>query len=461
MIPDRLPPHSFECETGIIGCVLLSGKIAIDDCLEQFAGNTEVFYDLRHRVIFDAARTLTLEGHPVDLITMQHALVQSGELERVGGLEYLCRCQDAVPSAANLPYYAQGVMEAFLCREIIRRCTEAVGRVYDGPHNMVEELDRLETDILGIRQFTNQESSLTMMKELMKGAINTIESYHQNQGKVMGIPSGLSDLDTMTCGFHPGEMIVIAARPSMGKTALAMQIAVHATLKANCSAGVFSMEMSSLSLAVRSLCAEARVNIRDIRNGHFITSDFQKLINSAGKLSKSVIAFDDATGLTIETLRAKARRMYQRHNIKLLVIDYIQLMRGTRRNQNREAEIAEISRGIKCLAKELRIPIIALSQLNREIEKTKRKPNLSDLRESGAIEQDADIVGMLYQPLEKSPPSMEEKPVCPTNLLIAKHRNGPTGEVRMMFVKQHTYFEQAAKVDAGDVPDTCRTPYTD
>lgn len=448
---DRLPPHSPESEQGIIGCILLSGKDSIDQCHEKFNGKPEVFYDLRHREIFMAAESLVSAGIPVDLITMQERLKLAGLLDQIGGLEYLSRCQDAVPSAANLEYYTAPVLECFIYREIVRRCTEAVTRIYEGPDNMGQELDRLETEILGIRQFSKKDNGMKMMKELVREALGVIEGYHQAQGKLIGLSTGLSGLNRITCGLQDGEMIIIAARPSLGKTSLAMQIAEHVAISEGHSVGVFSLEMSGLSLVLRAICSRAMLSLRRVKDGMLLEEDFPKITTATVPLSKAVIAIDDTTSLTIETLRAKARRMAQRHNIRLLVIDYIQLMQASRRSNNREGAIAEISRGVKCLAKELRIPVIALSQLNRDIEKTpNRKPTLSDLRESGALEQDADIVAMLYRlPLPKDAVEPEK---IPTNLLIAKHRNGPTGEVKLMFHKSHTRFYDEARVDAQDIP---------
>jgi len=266
-------------------------------------------------------------------------------------------------------------------------------------------------------------------------------------------------LDKMTSGFHPGEMIVIAARPSMGKTSLAMNIAEHVALEQKLPVGVFSLEMTSESLVLRMLCSRSRVNLRNIRDGFLAERDFPKLTGAAGKLANAPLFIDDSSGLSILQLRAKARRMAQQHGIKLFVIDYLQLLHSTaRRAENRQQEIADISNGVKSLAKELNVPVIVLSQLNRELEKDKnRKPRMSDLRESGSIEQDADLVGLLYKPSsgddEDGAPTGEEQDAVPVNLLIAKQRNGPTGDVHLTFLKSYTRFENAAKISDEDVPN--------
>jgi replicative DNA helicase len=302
------------------------------------------------------------------------------------------------------------------------------------------------------------QSQTSTIKDLVKKAINTIEDFHQRQGMLTGVGTGFTDLDKMTSGFHAGEMIVIAARPSMGKTSLAMNIAEHVALDLRLPVGVFSLEMTSESLVLRMLCSRSRVNLRNVRDGFLAERDFPKLTGAAGKLANAPLFIDDTSGLSILQLRAKARRMHQQYDIKLFVIDYLQLLHSTaRRAENRQQEIADISNGIKSLAKELDVPVIVLSQLNRELEREKnRKPRLSDLRESGAIEQDADVVGLLYKPSsdeDESGVAPPEEDAVPVNLLIAKQRNGPTGDVSLTFLKSYTRFESAAKVSDEDVPN--------
>src|SRR5438477_5141834 len=396
---DRLPPHSPEAEQGVLGCVLLSPNECMGECIEKFKGGAEVFYDLRHQTIFAALGEMYDSREAIDVITLQQRLKNKQLLEQVGGIAYLSALPDTVPSAANLSYYLDIVQEKHLLRKMIHTCTEVVGRVYDYEGEVDALMDEVERDVLRISEARVQTHTNTI-KDLVKKAINTIEDFHQRQGMLTGVGTGFTDLDKMTSGFHPGEMIVIAARPSMGKTSLAMNIAEHVAIDLRLPVGVFSLEMTSDSLVLRMLCSRSRVNLRNVRDGFLAERDFPKLTGAAGKLANAPLFIDDSSGLSILQLRAKARRMAQQYGIKLFVIDYLQLLHSTaRRAENRQQEIADISSGVKALAKELNVPIIVLSQLNRELEREKnRKPRMSDLRESGAIEQDADLVGLLYKP---------------------------------------------------------------
>jgi replicative DNA helicase len=392
----------------------------------------------------------------IDVITLQQQLKNKQLLEEVGGIAYLAALPDTVPSAANLSYYLDIVVEKYLLRKMIHTCTEVVGRVYDYEGEVDALLDEVERDILRISE-SRVQTQTTTIKDLVKKAITTIEDFHQRQGMLTGVGTGFTDLDKMTSGLHGGEMVVIAARPSMGKTSLAMNIAEYVAIEQRLPVGVFSLEMTSESLVLRMLCSRSRVNLRNVREGFLAERDFPKLTGSAGKLANSPLFIDDSSALSILQLRAKARRMWQQYGIKLFVVDYLQLLHSTaRRADNRQQEIADISSGIKSLAKELSVPVIVLSQLNRELEREKnRKPRLSDLRESGAIEQDADVVGLLYKPSsdDEESGSAAEEDAVPMNLLIAKQRNGPTGDVNLTFLKSYTRFESAAKVSAEDVPN--------
>jgi replicative DNA helicase len=453
---DRLPPHSPEAEQGVLGCVLLSPNECMGECIEKFKSGTEVFYDLRHQTIFSTLVEMFDSREAIDVITLQQRLKNKQLLEEVGGIAYLAALPDTVPSAANLSYYLDIVQEKFLLRRMIQTCTEVVGRVYDYEGEVDALMDEVERDILRISE-SRVQSQTTTIKELVKKAINTIEDFHQRQGVLTGVGTGFTDLDKMTSGLHGGEMVVIAARPSMGKTSLAMNIAEYVSIEQRLPVGVFSLEMTSESLVLRMLCSRSRVNLRNVREGFLAERDFPKLTGAAGKLANAPLFIDDSSALSILQLRAKARRMSQQYGIKLFVVDYLQLLHSTaRRAENRQQEIADISSGIKSLAKELNVPVIVLSQLNRELEREKnRKPRLSDLRESGAIEQDADVVGLLYTPSsddEDSAGSAEQDAV-PVNLLIAKQRNGPTGDVNLTFLKSYTRFESASKVSDEDVPN--------
>ncbi len=456
---DRLPPHSLEAEQGVLGCVLLSPNDCMGECIQKFRSGSEYFYDLRHRAIFEQLVGMYDRKEAIDPITLQQQLKDKNQLEGAGGIAYLSALPDAVPSPANLSYYLDIVWEKYILRKIIRTCHEVMGRVFDYEGEIDQLVDEVETDILRISEERESDKVRALkIKDLVHAAINQIEQYHLNKGMLTGLATGFSDLDKMTAGLHGGEMIVIAARPSMGKTSLAMNIAEHVAVELKLPVGVFSLEMSAPALVLRMICSRARVNLRNMREGFLADRDFPRITNAAGRLAAAPLFIDDSAGLSILQLRAKARRLAQQHGVKLFVVDYLQLLHSTARRavENRQQEIADISSGIKALAKELDVPVIVLSQLNREPEKRERgaEPRLSDLRESGAIEQDADLVGLLYRPSsgEDEDASGEEPDALPINLLIAKQRNGPTGDVKLTFLKSYTRFESAAKVSADDVP---------
>jgi replicative DNA helicase len=454
---DRLPPHSPEAEQGVLGCALLSPNECLGECVEKLKDNgQEVFYDLRHQIIYETLATMFNARDAIDVITVQQRLKDKQLLDQVGGIAYLSQLQDAVPSAANLSYYLDIVREKYLLRKMIQTCTEVVGRVYDYEGEVDALLDEVERDVLRISESRSQSDALST-KELVGRAVVTIENFFNRKGTLTGLGTGYADLDRMTDGLHGSEMIVIAARPSMGKTSLAMNIVENVVLEQKLPVVVFSLEMSAEALVMRMMCSIARVNLRSIREGFMSEADFPKLTNAAGKLANSKLFIDDSAGLSILQLRARARRLHQMHGIKLFVVDYLQLLHSTARRsqENRQQEISDISSGLKALAKELKAPVLVLSQLNRELERDKsRKPRLSDLRESGAIEQDADLVGLLYKPNagEDDDGNMEEADGLPVNLLIAKQRNGPTGDINLTFLKSYTRFESAAKVSDEDVP---------
>jgi replicative DNA helicase len=453
---DRLPPHSIEAEQGVLGCILLSPNDCMGECIEKLKPGEKVFYDLKHKTLFQTLVEMYDAKEAIDLITLPQRLKNIQQLDNVGGLAYLSSLPDAVPSAANLEYYLDIVLEKYLLRKMIETCSGIVGRVFDYEGEVDGLLDEVERDILLISEERVTGANATI-KELVNRAISKIEEYHQNNGMLTGISTGFADFDKMTTGLHEGEMVVIAARPSVGKTSLAMNIAEHVSLELKVPVGVFSLEMTADQLVLRMLCSRSRVNLRNIRDGFLAERDFPKLTGAAGNMAGAPLFIDDSSGLSILQLRAKARRMWQQYGIKLFVIDYLQLLNSTsRRAENRQQEIAEISGGIKSLAKELSVPIIVLSQLNRELEKRGpgERPRLSDLRESGAIEQDADLVGLLYKESKGKDGEDEsnepEADAIPVRLYIAKQRNGPTGDVDLTFLKSITRFESAAKVSIED-----------
>ena len=455
---DRLPPHSTEAEMGVLGCALLDPNQCVGECIEKLKDDGKMaFYDLRHQTIYETLSEMFNARSAIDLITVQQNLKDRQLLDQVGGIAYLSQLQDSVPSAANLAYYLDIIREKYLLRKLITTCSGVVGKVFDYEGDVEALLDEVEKEILRVNE-SRAQGTMIPVNTLVHEAIATIENYFGRNGQLGGLATGFTDLDKMSDGLHGGEMIVIAARPSMGKTSLAMNIAEHVALELKLPVGVFSLEMSAASLILRMMCSLARVNLRSIREGFMSESDFPKLTSAAGRLSAAKLFIDDTAGLSILQLRARARRMAQQHGIKLFVIDYLQLLNSTasRAKENRQQEIADISSGIKALAKELNVPVIVLAQLNREIEKDKnRKPRMSDLRESGSIEQDADLVGLLYKPDagdDEEGPAPDEQAGLPVSLVIAKQRNGPTGDVNLTFLKPYTRFENAARFSDEDVP---------
>jgi replicative DNA helicase len=462
---DRLPPHSIEGEQGVLGCIMLSPKDCIGESIEKLTAGPEMFFDLRHQTLYQALVEMYDESTHIDLITLQQRLKDRKLLDGVGGLAYLAALPDTVPTAAGMEYYIDIVVEKYLLRKMLQTCASISSRIYENEGwDVTELIDEAQRDVLAVT-IDGGKTSTPPIRELMMRAIDRIEKMHENKGVIMGVPTGFVDFDKMTTGMHGGEMIVIAARPSLGKTSLAMNIAEHVALEGKIPVGVFSLEMTADQLSMRLLCSRARVNIRNITDGFMVERDFPKLTGAAGKLANSCIFIDDKCGLSIMQLRARARRMWQQHGIKLFVIDYLQLLHSTsRKAQNRQQEIADISNGIKTLSKELDVPILVLSQLNREIEKRgSGEPMLSDLRESGAIEQDADLVAFLYKVKtgEDEDGEFQDQEAVPVNLSIPKQRNGPTGRVSLTFLKSYTRFESAAKVSLEDVPMDKEVPKYD
>jgi replicative DNA helicase len=453
-----------ESEQGILGCILLSPKDCIVDCIRKFGENERVFYDLRHQLLYRTMVEMWNDIEPIDLITLQQTLKDRKQLEDIGGLAYLCTLPDATPAATNLDYYLDIVWEKYILRKVVQTCTGIVGQVFDYEGEVDALLDEVETDILKIGMERRTKAMLSI-RELVQRAVGRIEQYHQNQGALTGISTGFHDFDKMTAGMHGGEMIVIAGRPSMGKTSLAMNIADHVAVELKLPVGVFSLEMTADQLTERMICSRARVNLKNIREGFLTERDFPRLTGAASKIASAPLHIDDTSGLSILQLRARARQMWQSYGIKMFVIDYLGLLHTTNRKaKNRQEEVSDVSDGIKALAKELDLPIIVLVQLNREVEKRGdgARPRLSDLRESGSVEQNADLVGLLFREKKKDGDESEdaEQDALPVTLYIGKQRNGPTGDVDLTFLKQFTRFESAAKVDAQDMPDY-KSPHND
>jgi replicative DNA helicase len=449
---DRLPPHDEPAEQGVIGCCLLSPVESLGICVEKFRRGGSMFYDLRHARLYELLVQMYDDQDPIDLITVQRKLKDSNQLDSVGGVTYLAALQDAVPSSANLTYYMNIIREKYLLREMITACSSAIARVYEHEGDVEQLLDDVESAVLAVsdeRVLDNQ----TDIKEIVKRVINKIEENHARQGQLAGIGTGFVDLDRLTGGLHGGEMTIIAARPSCGKTALACNIAEHVAINSGLPVGFFSLEMTAESLVMRTLAARSQVGLSNIRDGDLKEGDFAPLTTASTAIAKSKLHIDDTAGLSILQLRAKARRMWQQYGIKLFVIDYLQLLHSTnRRAQNRQQEIADISNGCKSLAKELNVPVIVLAQLNRELEKDKkRKPRLADLRESGSIEQDADNVLLLYKDRSKGDEDDDGEEETSSDvelvkMLVAKHRNGRSGDdINLTFMKNITRIASAPR----------------
>src|SRR3954471_15080113 len=447
----RTLPHSVEAEQGVLGSMLISPRETIAECVEKI--NETYFYVPAHQTIYSYLVELWNTGQGIDLITFTQVLRDRNVLDAVGGAAFVTSLFTFVPTAANVLYYLEIVREKYILREIIAACTESVRRSYEEQDEVHNLLDEVEQKIFSVGEDRFKGQLLTMKDQVME-AIESIEQLYERRGGITGISTGFAELDRMTNGLHEGEMIVIAARPSMGKTALAMNIAEHVAINEKLPVAVFSLEMSSQQLVQRLLCSRARVSLQKVRDGFLAERDFPSLTAAASKLAEAQIFIDDTASLSILELRAKARRLKAQKDIKLIVIDYLQLLRSmTRRAQeNRQLEISEISAGIKGLPKELKIPIIVVAQLNRQPEaRTGGKPRLSDLRESGSIEQDADLVGLLVRPevYEDDEDARAEKS-GEAELIIAKQRNGPVGEIPLTFLKEFTRFEDRARSGASE-----------
>ena len=435
----RLPPQSLESEQAVLGGIMLE-NFAINRVVEFV--EPEDFYRESHRKIYRAMLELSERGEPIDLITLSNLLKSRNELEDVGGATYLSLLVDSIPTAANSATYAKIIREKSILRRLIHGATEIVTRGYEANDDVEHFLDHSEKIIFDIAQKRIKQSFFTM-KEIVKQGFKTIEMMSENKEMVTGVPTGFVDLDRMTSGLQPSDLIIVAGRPSMGKTAFALCIAAHAAMKKKIPCAIFSLEMSKEQLAQRMLCMEARIDSSKIRGGFLSESDWPRLTQACGELSDAPIFVDDTPAMNILELRAKARRLQKEHGLGLIVVDYLQLMRGFSNMDSREREISEISRSLKALAKELNIPVIALSQLNRMVENRKPpKPILADLRESGAIEQDADLILFLFRE-EVYDRETVNRGMC--EVIIGKQRNGPVGEIRLTFLAPFTRFENLAR----------------
>ena len=442
---DREPPFSMEAEVSVLGGVLIDSEsmIKLEDIVDD-----SMFFREAHRVLFRAMRYLQEKRTAIDVVTIGDHLGSTGELERTGGLEYLADLLNAVPTAANIQYHARIVRDKALLRRLIDASTRTIQDVYEPGDRSVDELvDEAEARVFQVAE-SHDRGGFVWIKDLLWEAFENIEKMQDNKGGLTGIPSGFGRLDQMTTGLQNGDLVIVAARPAMGKTSWVLNVAQNAAIDHQVPVALFSLEMSKEHLVYRLLCSEARVDAQRLRTGRLSPSDYQRIGTAGAKLNTAPIWIDDSPGGTVLEMRAKARRLKAEAGIGLLVIDYLQLMGGAGRVESRQQEVSQISRGLKALARELGVPVIAVSQLSRGPEqRTDHRPQLSDLRDSGSIEQDADLVMFLYRPgyyssdgLDEDGNSLEGK----AELIVSKQRNGPTGTVDLYFHKQYTRFDEVA-----------------
>jgi replicative DNA helicase len=442
LLAQRLPPQSLEAEVSALGGVLLENE-ALNRALEVV--NEGDFYREAHRQIFSALLHLYERNEPADLITLSEVLKKRDALEEVGGIEYLNFLVNSVPTAANIAYYAKIIKEKSILRKLINRATEIINLGFGDAGDVDESLDRAERLIFEISE-DRVRPSFFPIKDIIKASFKTIENLYEKKQLITGVPTGFTKLDDLTSGLQPSDLIIVAGRPSMGKTALALNITQHAAIEDGIPSAIFSLEMSKEQLALRLLCSEAKVDAHRLRGGFLSETDWPKLTRAAGSLSEAPIFIDDTPGLTVLEMRAKSRRLKAEHNLGLVVVDYLQLMRGRANSETREQEISDISRSLKALAKELRLPVIALSQLNRKVEdRGDRRPQLADLRESGAIEQDADVIIFLYRD-EVYNRSEDNPHKGKAEIIVGKQRNGPTDKFELAFLDKYTCFENLSPI---------------
>ena len=440
---EKIPPHDIEAEQAVIGS-MLTDKDAVMLAVEKL--RPESFYRDDNRLIFEAMVNLYNRSQPIDLITVKDELESMELFDKVGGIEYLALLPSKVPTTANVDKYIGIVDEKSTLRNLIKAGNEIIELGYDPTANTEDAMNGAEKKIFDLIQNKNQDGMAPIKDVLIENFTKLEELYNRKQ-HITGVPSGFTDLDNMTTGFHGSELILLAARPAMGKSAFALNIAANAALKANTPVAVFSLEMSKEQLVDRILCSEAMVDSNKVRTGKLEEDDWSKLAGVVGPLSESNIYIDDTPGISVMDIRTKCRKLKMEHNIGLVIIDYLQLVQGSnlRKNGSREQEIAEISRSLKILAKELNVPVIALSQLSRAVEqRPDHRPMLSDLRESGSIEQDADIVMFLYRDDYYNKDS-EDKGL--TEVILAKHRGGSTGMVKLIWMGNYTKFADWAKFE--------------
>lgn len=439
----RIPPQNLEAEQSVLGGILLDNQ-GLNAVLEVITGRD--FYSEAHRRIFEAMINLSDRGEPVDLITLSSILKDRTQLDKAGGAAYLAGLVDNVPSAANIAHYAKIVKEKAILRGLINTATEILGKTYAPGADVDTVLDEAEQAIFEISE-KKIRPAFFPIKDIVKDSFRTIEDLYARKELITGVPTGFEKVDDLTSGLQDSDLIIIAGRPSMGKTAFALNIAEFVGIHRGLPVCLFSLEMAKEQIAMRMLAATAKVDSQRIRKGFLGETDWPKLTTAAGILSEAPIFIDDTAAITVLEMKAKARRLKAEHGLGLVIIDYLQLMRSSAAKDSREQEISEISRSLKALAKELSVPVIALSQLNRKVEdRTNRRPQMADLRESGAIEQDADVIAFIYRDeVYNKAEDNPEKGMA--EVIIAKQRNGPIGTVKLAFLEKFTSFENLARRD--------------
>jgi replicative DNA helicase len=439
---DRSLPHNLEAERSVLGAILLNND-AFNLAAEVI--DSHDFFRDAHRRVFDSMVRLSERGNAIDLVTLKDDLTRSGDLDEVGGPAYIAALVDGVPRSTNVEHYARIIKEKATLRSLIYSATKIVASAYDAEEEADIILDQAERAIFEIADDKIRDGFVSV-RELAESSLDTIEKLHSRRELVTGVPTGFTDLDEMTSGLQASDLIIVAARPSMGKTSLVLNMAQHVGTKTDMTVGIFSLEMSKEQLFLRMLTGEARIDAHRLRGGFLGERDWGKLSEAIGTLSESKIFIDDTPSIGVLEMRAKCRRLAAEHGLNLVIVDYVQLMQGRGRFENRTLELASISRSLKGLAKELNVPIVVLSQLSRAPEsRSDRRPQLSDLRESGALEQDADVVIFIYREdmyADKNAPPTDAQGTA--ELIIGKQRNGPTGIVKLAFIREFTRFENLA-----------------
>jgi len=463
---DKIPPQNLEAEQSILGGLMLEQEAwdEISDILYE-----EDFYKPIHRKIFASIRELNKKGQPTDLVTVSNYLMETKELDLIGGPSYLAHLMDQTPSTANIISYAKIVSDKALVRKLITTSQDIIDQSYEQDFEDIRSfIDESEAKIYAISDKENLNKGLVEASELVKSSLQILEELYHNQAEVTGVPSGFAELDDMTAGFQSGELTILAARPSMGKTAFSLNVALHAAMTEKKKVAYFSAEMAKEQMMIRLLSLASKVPLGNLRVGNIDDKAWPRLINKAAALSEASLFIDDTSGISPFEIRAKARRLKAKHGLDMIIVDYLQLMSLKQKVESREREVSEISKTLKAVAKELKVPVIALAQLNRSVEgRTDRRPMLSDLRESGSIEQDADIIMMLYREDYYDRDNPDIKGI--SEVIVGKQRNGPTGKVQLRWIAEYGIFANLeenrmgpnapAPTDPHNMPPSPNEPY--